>query len=123
MNSTLNEIFHVSLEYVVVSLALDLIDNRIYWGGQDSFISCSVFDSSDCFQIPYPSLLDSNKLTYFIYIAGDRLVWLPEDYESIVHMNKLDGSDVILFTISSPSANILSVNALDISVFFYQPGQ
>ena len=111
----------------MVSLALDLIDNRIYLGGQglDSFMACSVYNSSNCFQIPYPSLpdsMDSNNSTYFLHIAGDRLVWLPRNYESIIHMNKLDGSDVISFAISSPSANILSVNALDVNLFLHQPG-
>ena len=124
MNSTRNEIFRVSLEYAVASLAVDLIDNRVYWGGQDFFMACSVYNSSNCFQIPYPTLPNiMDNVIYYSYIVGDRLVWLSNQYHSIVHMNKLDGSDVILFAISSSSADILSVDALDISVFFYQPGQ
>ena len=110
------------------SLSLDLIENRIYWRGigQAFFTACSVYNSSDCFQIAYPSFPGStseNNVTFFIYIAGDRIIWLSSGSHSIVHMNKLTGEDVVPFTVTSPSANIQFVDALAVDVFYYQPGE
>lgn len=108
------------------SLSLDLIENRIYWRGRQQafFTACSVYNSSDCFQIPYPSLPGStSNNTFFIYIAENRLVWLPSGSHDIVHMDKLTGEDVVLFTVTPSDSNILSVDALDVDVFYYQPGE
>ena len=108
-------------------MSLDLIENRIYWRGnqQPFFAACSVYNSSDCFQIPYPSFPGStgDNITFFIYIAEDRLVWLSSGSHSIVHMNKLTGEDVVPFAVTSPNSNIIAVNALDVDVFYYQPGE
>ncbi|KAI6661020.1 hypothetical protein LOD99_13743 [Oopsacas minuta] len=128
VNLLLEEIFRVSVDYVVASLAYDLKDNLVYWGGrqQGFFMACPVINTSlNCSQIPYPSLpdsTDSNNHTFFIYIVDDRIIWLPTDYDSIIHMNKFTGEGVIPFTVSLPDSNLISVNALDVSVSFLQPG-